>query len=535
MKFLLPNKAFEGVGMVRSSANEGEYPINGSVRHRELSTGDLQTCIDDSQALKCVSRDLGHLKENLDAFIEKCCNEILPVARHHGFTSLANVITLLILKQVFASYKDAFQGARVIIRDLSMVSRTLRGIVLQFSEVWTYLDLNVCGAESLDLLLLRCGNRPLSVRFKYSAGTQKNILHALGLPSRNRWTYLSADFSFEHLNRIEKPPAMSFPALKTLHAYASDNDFHWLFPDWTFPNAEIIEVEDNVLRPHHFSYESLKTFHYTSQFGDVGISRTFLRKLTDFLRPFASLSTLYLDISFVGDIDDPALFFEIELPNVKSFTISNWRSNPEQEYHEEDNPLYIEEFTRIVSTMKIPNVQAICICYAFSDDSICLEDLLFNASPPSHVSESLTCLSCNIQRFSFLGDDEHTIIYVGDFFRHFPTLQRLNVDTGDCDVAFLEDPEIDLRGLENLQSFRIKFDGESREQLYGLLESMSEKKAPLKEIDVLSTYNLDEEKILGKCSRQPTFISRCIDSGRSSMPLSTSRTLASNALTWSFQ
>ncbi|KAL5527839.1 hypothetical protein ACEPAG_6640 [Sanghuangporus baumii] len=467
----------------------------GRCKHSELSVGDLQTCIDDIQILKSVSRDLGHLNKNLDAFIEKCCNEILPIARRHGFTSLPNEIIVLILKQVFTSYKDAFQGARVIIRDLSLVSRTLRGIVLQFSEVWTYLDLDVCEAESLDLLLRRCGNRPLSVRFKYSAGTQKNILHALGLPSRNRWTYLSADFSFEHLNRIEEPPEISFPAVRTLHAYASDNDFHWIFPDWTFPNAEIIEVEDNVLRPHHFNYESVKTFRYISQLGDVGISRTFLRKLTDFLRPFVFLSTLYLDISFVGDIDDPALFFEIELPNVKSFTISNWRSDPEQEYHEEDNPLYIEEFTRIVSTMKTPNVQAICVCYAFSDDSICVEGLLFNAFPPSHVAESLTCLTFNIRRFSFVGGDEHTIIYVGDFFRHFPTLQRLSVDTGDCDVGFLEDPEIDLRGLENLQSFRIKFDGGSREQLYGLLESMREKKPLLKEIDVLSTYNLDEEKI----------------------------------------
>ena len=155
-----------------------------------VTTQSVQTRIDNIQCLKSLSKGLGVLKKNLDSFITCRRDGILPATYHRGFTMLSREIVVRIVKEMHAQYEDEFNGALAIIRDLSLVSRSLRNTVLQTPELWSYLDLDACELELLDLFLRRSGDQPLSVRFTYSAWTSPKILYTL--PSHDRWCYLFA-------------------------------------------------------------------------------------------------------------------------------------------------------------------------------------------------------------------------------------------------------------------------------------------------------------------------------------------------------
>ena len=426
------------------------------------------------------------MKDNLDAFIERSRSKILPATRRSGLASLPREILHLILKELLHMQGDPFCGARVIIRDLSLTSRAFRDVVIEASEVWAYLDLNKIGREPLDLCLHRSRGRPLSVRFKYSTKTEKSVLHAL--PSGDRWDYLSADFSSEELEHLEKPPAMSFTGVRTLRTNLSDFENSWQFPDWTFPNAEVVEMDDDVLQPHHIAHDSMKTFRYTSWNSDVGLDGRFLEKLTDFLRPAINLNVLILDVSFIRKFDAPEVFSEVLLPNVKKFAITSWREIP-YEYWEEDNPLTVEDFTKIVKSLRLPNVEEISISIAFVENDFRVSDFLRKAFPTP--LGSLTRLTFGTRHIPYRQTEQRLSIYIDDFFRLLPSLGLLDLDTENCNILLTQPAP----GVRNLRSFRIKFNGTDRDQLYNMFERMHKRAKSLKEIRILSTYHLEEEKI----------------------------------------
>ncbi|KAL5507797.1 hypothetical protein ACEPAH_5415 [Sanghuangporus vaninii] len=457
----------------------------------ESSLENTRTRVDEIQTLKSLSKNMNRLKESLDMFIENQCEELLPATRHHGLASLPNEILLHVFKQLLDLYDNQFIGSRMIIRDISLVSKRFRENVLAFAEVWTYLDLECCGNQALSLFLQRSRNRLLNVGFMCSAETVDVVRHAL--QSSNRWQSLYTSSEGEDSKHLSLLPSLSFPAVKTLKIYGhSKRSYPWISPGWTFPCAEDVTLEGTIPDPEEFRYDSVKTLTYLQLDPDS----LFLSKLFNFLRPAISLYALYLDVRFDYDISNNPIV--VELPNVKIFSISNWKSDfvPEysdDEFHEWD--MLPDYFSAITSAIKLPNVQDIRVELVFEGESFDIQRWLQLAFPDLRRSRSVTSLTFAIKQWE--GTTNQVIL--GDFFEYFPSLQSLALDTRFCYG------DVDLRGywrpkratLENLESLQMKLWDivKESEQIYGTLRNIVELGAPLRKIDIRSPYTLDIETL----------------------------------------
>ncbi|KAL5529967.1 hypothetical protein ACEPAF_6224 [Sanghuangporus sanghuang] len=465
----------------------------------ESSLENTRTRVDEIQTLKSLSKDMSRLKESLDMFIENHCEELLPATRHHGLTSLPNEILLHVFKQLLDLYDNQFFGSRMIIRDISLVSKCFRENVLAFAEVWTYLDLKFCGNQALSLFLQRTRNRLLNVSFGCSAETVEIVRRALQFSDRWQSLYLDVEDS-EHLSLL---PSLSFPAVKTLIIHGhNERSYPWISPGWTFPCAEDVTLGGTIPDPGAVRYESLRTLTYfvpsyskhRARDIDPDSDRLFLTRLTNFLQPAISLYALYLDVAF--DYYRPNSLIEVELPNVKIFSISNWESHFVPDYSNDEYRGVVwftihDYFSAIARAIKLPKVQDIRVELAFEGDSFDIEQWLHLAFPDL---KSVTSLTFAIKR----GVDVNAaaVISFGDLSRCLHSIQSLALDTRFyCgDVELLEGWGW---GLENLRSLQMKLWNivQGSKEIYGMLRKIVELGAPLRKVDIRSTYALDIEAL----------------------------------------
>ncbi|KAL5487544.1 hypothetical protein ACEPAI_5652 [Sanghuangporus weigelae] len=232
--------------------------LNKASSGAESSLENTRTRVDEIQALKNLSKNMDRLKENLDMFIESRWEEILLATRHHGLASLPNEILLHVFEQLLDLYGNPFSGSRMIIRDMSLVSKHFRENVLAFTEVWTYLDLDICGNEALSLFLQHSRNRLFNLNFGCSAGTVEIVRRAL--QSSDRWQSLSIYLDVGNSEHLSLLPSLSFPAVKTLIIHGnSERSYPWVSSGWTFPCAKDVTLRGTIPDPEAFRYDSLKT------------------------------------------------------------------------------------------------------------------------------------------------------------------------------------------------------------------------------------------------------------------------------------
>ncbi|OCB91197.1 hypothetical protein A7U60_g1543 [Sanghuangporus baumii] len=432
----------------------------------ESSLENTRTRVDEIQTLKSLSKDMSRLKESLDMFIENHCEELLSATRHHGSTSLPNEILL--------------------------------HNVLAFAEVWTYLDLKFCGNQALSLFLQRTRNRLLNVSFGCSAETVEIVRRALQFSDRWQSLYLDVEDS-EHLSLL---PSLSFPAVKTLIIHGhNERSYPWISPGWTFPCAEDVTLGGTIPDPGAVRYESLRTLTYfvpsyskhRARDIDPDSDRLFLTRLTNFLQPAISLYALYLDVAF--DYYRPNRLIEVELPNVKIFSISNWESHFVPDYsNDEYRGVWFtthDYFSAIARAIKLPKVQDIRVELAFEGDSFDIKQWLHLAFPDL---KSVTSLTFAIKRG--VGVNAAAVISFGDLSRCLHSIQSLALDTRFyCgDVELLEGWGW---GLENLRSLQMKLWNivQGTEEIYGMLRKIVELGAPLRKVDIRSPYALDIEAL----------------------------------------
>lgn len=188
-------------------------------------------------------------------------------------------------------------------------------------------------------------------------------------------------------------------------------------------------------------------------------------------------------------------FSQIELPSVHSFSISNRNANPRLDDARGVRSLSSGDFIGVIKAIRLPNLRLLFISHTSFEYSLSLEQWLLDAFPPSHVSDALEYLQFEIQQSDYEYGFERATIHVDEIFKRFTSLQALHLDTGKCDVAFNPRSQSQPNICRNLSSIDIKFDGGDRSQLYDLLGFMRFNKAPLKRINIESTYRLDWEKI----------------------------------------
>ena len=144
-----------------------------------MSRETLQVHLGDLRSLKCLSKTTHSLANLLDGIIKIRRSVILPISRHLGLASLPSEIFLCIFSQFIGLFEDVFEGTRVLIRDLSLVSRHFRQMVVKCQEAWTYLDLNrLHSVENLDICMSRAKSGPLSVRYRHFAAYEPILLQA---------------------------------------------------------------------------------------------------------------------------------------------------------------------------------------------------------------------------------------------------------------------------------------------------------------------------------------------------------------------
>lgn len=135
-----------------------------------MSRETLQVHLGDLRSLKRLSKTTHSLADLLDGIIKIRRSVILPISRHLGLASLPSEIFLCIFSQFIGLFEDVFEGTRVLIRDLSLVSRHFRQMVIKCQKAWTYLDLNrLHSVENLDICMSRAKSGPLSVRYRHFA------------------------------------------------------------------------------------------------------------------------------------------------------------------------------------------------------------------------------------------------------------------------------------------------------------------------------------------------------------------------------
>ncbi|KAL5527888.1 hypothetical protein ACEPAG_6689 [Sanghuangporus baumii] len=486
--------------------------LNKASSGAESSFENTRTRVDEIQVLKSLSKNMGRLKKNLDMFIGSRCDEILPCARQHGLACLPNEILLHVFEQLLDLYGNPFFGSFTIIRDMSLVSKRFRENVLAFAEVWTYLDLDICGNEALSLFLQRSRNRLLNVSFGCSSETMEIVRRTL--QSSDRWQALFIYLDVGNPEHLSLLPSLSFPAVKTLEIHGhNEQSYSWIFPGWTFPCTEDVTLGGTIPDPEAFRYELLKTLTYFvphySEYHDRApeldpgpvFDRLFRTRLFNFLRPAISLYALYLDVRFNSD-DMSNSSLAVELPNVRIFSISNWESNFVPDYSDYSDGEYEgpwderdhdDYFTAIASAIKLPNVQDIRVKLAFEGRSIGLERWLQLAFPRLFRSISVTSLTFAIRQ----REDKMDAVTFGEIFEYFPSLQSLALDTryhdGVVELWELWGPDSIV--LENLESLQMKFGNitEGRIQIYRMLREIVELGAPLRKVDIRSPYTLDIE------------------------------------------
>ena len=252
-----------------------------------MSLETLRSHLEDLNSLKSLSKCLRLLVDNLDAVIETRREALLPASRHVGLASLPNEVLLHIFRQFILLHKDVFDGARMLIRDISLVSKQFREMVLAFTEVWAYLDLaKLKEVEVLDMLISRAKNAPLSVRFEYYLSRDKVLLRALEF--HNRWRHIYATFvfpvsiAFQDDDCWSVASPRSFPAARTLEIIPSKSDIRAEgCPRWAFPQLEILEIAGGIPKPNGICCESLKQVQFVFS-GDDEFAE--ITELTDFLR-----------------------------------------------------------------------------------------------------------------------------------------------------------------------------------------------------------------------------------------------------------
>ncbi|KAL5487545.1 hypothetical protein ACEPAI_5653 [Sanghuangporus weigelae] len=430
----------------------------------ESSSENTRTRVDEIQALKNLSKNMDRLKKSLDMFIEDRCEEILPATRHHGLVSLPNEILLHVFEQLLGLHDDQFYGSRMIIRDMSLVSKHFRENVLAFADVWTYLDLDDCGNEALSLFLQHSQNRLLNSLFIYLD---------VGNPER-----------------LSLLPSLSFPAVKTLIIHGrNQRPYPWVSSSWTFPCAEDVTLRGTIPDPEAFRYDSLKTLTY---FVPPYLEH---HQLFNFLRPAISLYALYLDLRFDSD-DMSNSSFAVELPNVRIFSISNWESNFVPDYSDSDEGPWDgrhDYFTTIASAIKLPNVQDIRVELAFFEggsSSFGVKRWLQLAFPGLWRSRSVTSLTFAIKQL----EDKIDAVTFGEFFQYFPNLQSLALDIRYHDgvVKLCGHWGLESDTLEHLESLQMKLGNiaEGKKKIYGMLRDIVELGAPLRKVDIRSPYTL---------------------------------------------
>ncbi|KAL5529930.1 hypothetical protein ACEPAF_6187 [Sanghuangporus sanghuang] len=462
----------------------------------ESSLQEIRSRIDDIQTLKDVEKGLKLLTENLKAAITNSCAAILPATRQFGFALLPDEVILLVLKQLFDSYKDPFFGAHEIIRTLSLVSVRFREMVLVCTELWAYLDLDRCHADAVDLFINRSNGKPLFVTFRASPSKEQAILRAL--KHRDRWHYLNVTFSDSFDASPFKLPALAFPAAKTLILDIDIEDvIPGILPIWIFPKARSLEVVTSFPPQHMFCYESLKSFSYkTYEQAFFDSSAVFMEKLTDFLRPAISLFALHLDVSYVDDFGGFGSELQVELPTVQIFSITNWIWGPESEFIEafESDPMHEDNLARIIRTMKIPNARDISVSMLFvqksSEDVFILSEWLSAAFPKSHGMRSVSNVTFKILDPPVARLSERAVVQINGLFEHFQALQSLSLGTGHCNVMLTDSDALEA-GLENLRSFQIKFNGEYRASFLDALYLMGDYCKILEEVEVQSRLNFE--------------------------------------------
>ncbi|KAL5507759.1 hypothetical protein ACEPAH_5377 [Sanghuangporus vaninii] len=462
------------------------------------SVQEVRSRIDDIQTLKDVEKGLKLLTQNLKAAITNACAAILPATQQFGFALLPDEVMLLVLKQLFESYTDPFFGAHEIIRTLSLVSGRFREMVLACTELWTYLDLDRCHADAVDLFINRSKGKPLFVTFRASPTKEQAILRAL--KHRHRWHYLNATFSDSFAESPIKLPALAFPAAKTL---ILNIDMEEVTPDilpiWIFPEARSLEVTTSFPPQYMFCYESLKSFSYKAYdqaFFDSSV--VFMEKLTDFLRPAISLFVLHLDVSYVDDFDGFGSEPQVELPTVQIFSITNWIWGPESEFIEafESDPMHEDNLARIIRTMKIPNARDISVSMTFiqksSEDVFILSEWLSAAFPKSYGMRSVSNVTFKILDRPVARLSGRAMVQINGLFEHFQALQSLSLGTGNCNVMLTNSDALKA-GLENLRSLQIKFNGKYYTSFLYALYLMSDYCKTLEEVEVRSRLDFEPD------------------------------------------
>ena len=460
-----------------------------------------QTRMAEIQMLKDLSTGLDHFKRSLDSFIEDCRENILPASRHQGLASLPDEILLQIFERLLDQLLDdhpidgSFDASRKLIRRLSLVSKRFRENLLAFSEVWTYLDLECCGPETIDLFIHRSKHRPLRVHFLLTFEALESLRAAAS--HSDRWELFVARLPMYDRIDVSQLPSLSFPGVKRLVVWGwIGEDFPWATPGWSFPNVESVEVGDGIPNPQLFQYGSLRSFTFVAatcpEIMSVDFSGAFLAALVTPLGHAISLRELHLDLYF--DSYDPEVeefLLELELPNVEIFSISNRMSLLEPEYTGDESGERIRNedyFCRIIRTFKFPKLRDFRVALTFRGDEFCP----YSWFRDSGIPESVTSVTFEVRQHGESPATGKRTLDLSSFLLYFPSLRRLSVDVCDMEVSAPTDWYcVSFKKAPALESLQIRDMGKGRMRIHELLRDLYYKRVPLKTVDICSPYAFD--------------------------------------------
>lgn len=461
-----------------------------------MSRETLQVHLNDLRSLKRLSKITHSLADLLDGIIKIRRSVILPISRHLGLASLPSEIFLCIFSQFIGLFEDVFEGTRVLIRDLSLVSRHFRQMVIKCQEAWTYLDLNrLHSVENLDVCMSRAKGGPLSVRYRHFAAYEPILLQALTF--HDRWRHAEVAFPFGvHDSFLEENQSdwslasqITFPMTRSLELMIyMDNFRDKRCPRWTFPALEAIKLTAGFPQPGVVCYDSLRevTFIWLNDGEVAGLA-----DLGNFLRPATALHTLRLGAGFLlARPEEEEEVTLVELPSVKVFCISNW--GPEDS---KETPIPSDDFARIVNTFVMPNVEDITVSISFGERSFDVERFLHTAFPRVRHKHPVHNLAFNAWHMPRNKKSKSSVvIHIHEFFDGFPRLQRFELDSGTCEIDFSPNARPD-GWMEQLRLLEITYDGSDIDKFCRSLKRIARAGKLLKDVEIDTKYSLDIQNL----------------------------------------